>query len=520
MKRLQSKARFATLRRVGVILVFVGMLAVVLALVFARSGAGDAAPVYTELNELAGKRVGTIAGSIYANVATKELPEVPPENIRPYASVDEMVEALQKQEIDAFVEGKAVANMAVADHNDMALMSSDLGEEEVGIALHKNSPLTAKFNERLLELSLDGTMDTLRAKWLVASDETKTMPPAEKNSPNGILRVACSTIAPMAYVQDNNAVVGYEVEIVQTVAHELGYTATFYNAPFMSVLSDVESGKADVGIGNITVTPERQQRFDMTMADYNGSIVLVTRASNKPKGIDLASGIARSFRRTFMDESRWKVILDGLGVTATISIVTAVVGTPLALWLVRMRYRRGKWLSRPIGLFQSLMSGLPIVVVIMLLYYVLFGAIDIAGELVAIIAFVLVFAGRASGVLWDAIDGIDKSQEEGAIAMGYTPGQVYSRILFPQAVAKTRSRLVGMYVTVVKETAVVGYIAVQDLTRATDFIRARTMDAFFPLVVTALMYFVICRLLGVVLNKFGTRLLERARRREVGEEPQ
>ncbi len=520
MKRPKGKARPARSWGIGTFVAFLCVLVVILSLLYSRSGVGDVAPTYTSLDELSDKRVGTIAGSMYAGVVEEELPKFSSENIRPYENVDDMVEALKKQEIDAFVEGKAVASVAVADHSDMALMPEGLGEEDVGIALRKNDALASKFNERLLELSLDGTLDTLRSKWLVASDEVKTMPPTQKESPNGVLRVACATIAPMAYVQDNNVMVGYEVELVQTIARDLGYTTTFYSAPFASVLSDVESGKADVGIGNITITPDRQQRFSMTIPDYSGNIVVVTHASDKQKNVDFISGVIRSFKRTFVDESRWKVILDGLGVTATISFITALVGTPLALWLVKMRYRRGKWISWHIALFQSLVGGVPIVVIIMLLYYVLFGVIDIAAEIVAIIAFVLVFSGRASGVLWDAIDAIDKGQEEGAIAMGYTPSQVYSKILFPQAIGNTRSRLVSMYVSIVKETAVVGYIAVQDLTRASDFIRARTMDAFFPLIATAIMYFVICRLLGVVLNKVGVYLLARKRKREWGEEPE
>ena len=518
MKRTQGKAKPAALWAVGAILIVVLAFVSILALAYTRSGAGDAAPIYTEPEELEGKSVGTIAGSAYASVAAEKLPASVSKSIRPYENVDDMTEALQKQEIDAFVESEAVAGLIVADRSNMALMPKELGEEDVGIALHKGSALTPKFNERLEALALDGSLDALRSKWLFASDEAKTIPPTQKNSPNGVLRVACATIAPMAYVQGDNTMVGYEVELVQRISHELGYAATFYSAPFTNVLSDVENGKADVGIGNITVTPDRQQRFNMTVPDYSGRIVLVTHASNNPKGINPIEGVMRSFKRNFLDEGRWKVILDGLGVTATITIVTAVVGTPLALWLVKLRYRRGKWISWHIALFQSLMGGIPIVVVIMLLYYVLFGAIDIAGELIAIIAFILVFSGRASGLLWEAIEGIDKSQEEGAIAMGYTPDQVYSKILFPQAITKTRERLVGMYVNIFKETAVVGYIAVQDLTRASDFIRARTMDAFFPLVATALIYFVICRLLGVVLNKVGVRLIARRRRRALGEE--
>jgi polar amino acid transport system substrate-binding protein len=137
----------------------------------------------------------------------------------------------------------------------------------------------------------------------------------------------------------------------------------------------------------------------------------------------------------------------------------------------------------------------------MLLYYVVFGSVDIAGEIVAIITFTLAFGATAGSTIWTAVQGIDTIQEESGLALGYTKRQVFYKIIFPQARRRFAPQLMGQFVSLIKDTAIVGYISVQDLTRASDLIRARTMEAFFPLVSTAIIYFLICLLWGWILRK-------------------
>ena len=152
------------------------------------------------------------------------------------------------------------------------------------------------------------------------------------------------------------------------------------------------------------------------------------------------------------------------------------------------------------------MGGVPLVVVLMVLYYVVFGSLNIPGVLVAIMAFTLSFGSTAGATMWTAVDGIDVIQEETGLALGYTRREVFSKIIFPQARTQFTPQLTGQFVSLLKETAIVGYIAVQDLTRAGDLIRSRTMDAFFPLVSTAIIYFVFCRLLAWALSTVTARL--------------
>ena len=154
------------------------------------------------------------------------------------------------------------------------------------------------------------------------------------------------------------------------------------------------------------------------------------------------------------------------------------------------------------------MGGLPVVVVLMVLYSVIFGAIDIPGMIVAILAFTLIFSASSGSIMWNAIRAVDTGQTEAGRALGFGDKDTFFLIVLPQAAKQFAPILVGQFIDLVKDTSIVGYIAVQDLTRVGDIIRARTMEAFFPLIAIAVIYFALCRLMAWLLNKFIVRRLD------------
>jgi polar amino acid transport system substrate-binding protein len=215
--------------------------------------------------------------------------------------------------------------------------------------------------------------------------------------------------------------------------------------------------------------------------------------------------LASSFRRTFIDEDRWLLILQGLCNTIVISVCAGTLGILLGYLCVLARRSEKPWVSKLVDVYQAIMSGVPLVVILMFFYYVVFGALDIPGVLVAIIAFTLSFGSTAGSTMWTAVSSLDDIQEETGMALGFRRQGTFHHIIFPQAASVFMPQLAGQFVGMVKETAIVGYIAVLDLTRASDLIRSRTMDAFFPLLATALIYFVFCRLLAWALGKLVKR---------------
>jgi polar amino acid transport system substrate-binding protein len=117
------------------------------------------------------------------------------------------------------------------------------------------------------------------------------------------------------------------------------------------------------------------------------------------------------------------------------------------------------------------------------------------------------------------IESIDKGQKEAGIAMGFTPLKTFAYITFPQMVQRTLPVYKGEFISLVKMTSVVGYIAVQDLTKASDIIRSRTFDAFFPLIMVAVLYFLIAwgllQALQYLERRTDPKLAARGRRRRL-----
>lgn len=152
---------------------------------------------------------------------------------------------------------------------------------------------------------------------------------------------------------------------------------------------------------------------------------------------------------------------------------------------------------------------------LMLIFYVVFASVDINPALVAVIAFGMNFAAYVSEMFRTAIQGVDKGQREAGIAIGFTPLQTFIYVILPQAVRQVLPVYKGEFISLVKMTSVVGYIAVQDLTKASDIIRSRTFDAFFPLIMVAVLYFIITWLLTLVLDYIGLQTDRKKKRQTV-----
>ncbi len=471
------------------------------------SGKTDAGTAleFNTIAELNGKRIGVTNGTVFDKILIDTHGGT--YDFSYYTTTADMIAALKAGKIDAIGVDEPVGVLAVNREEGIGLLPEVVTEDEYGFFFAKGSALAEQFSKVIAAMEADGTLDALKEKWCGTDDSAKTMPEQDWEMPNGTLRMATGgQQEPLSYMRGTEPV-GYEVEVALLVCKELGYGLKVEAQDFAAMLAAVPSGKVDFGGGGVSITKERQETLDFTAPDYHGAVVLVVRATSveAEPGAKFTEGFAESFRKTFIEEDRWKLILSGLGVTILISVCAGTLGTLLGYLTVLARRSGMRWLGKLVDGYQALMGGLPLVVVLMVLYYVVFGSVDIAGEIVAIIAFTLAFGSTSGSTMWTAVDSIDSIQEETGLALGYTRSEVFSKIIFPQARQQFSPQLMGQFVSLVKDTAIVGYIAVQDLTRAGDLIRARTMDAFFPLLSTAVIYFLFCRVLARVLARLAAK---------------
>ena len=480
--------------------------AIVLALAPASAHAAEATPEYQTLSELAGKRFAYVNGSVY-NLRVQEQISGTSEDF--YPSLAECVAAVEAGKEDAAVQLSYCCQLVVNRRpGTVALLPQPVADVSEGFFFPRGSALTAKFNELIAKFGADGTLKKLEEKWVAADESGKTLPEQNWDAPNGTLKfVTSGVIEPFSYVGEGGVPKGYDVELALLIARELGYHLEVSTLPMDSIFAAVDTGKADFG-GTLTNTPERASVCDFSDTVMPTTISVVVRSQEGAADGEggFLGGLANSFQKTFIEEDRWQLVLSGLGVTILISVLSGALGLLLGYGTVLARRSGVRWVGKIVDAYQALMGRIPIVVVLMLLYYVVFGSIDVAGEFVAVIAFTLAFGATAGSTMWTAVKGIDGIQEETGLALGYTRWQVFSKIIFPQARQQFTPQLMGQFISLVKDTAIVGYIAVTDLTRASDLIRARTMDAFFPLVSTAIIYFLFCLLLSWLLHRIAARL--------------
>ena len=217
------------------------------------------------------------------------------------------------------------------------------------------------------------------------------------------------------------------------------------------------------------------------------------------------TSLTESFYSNLIVEDRYKMILDGLQVTLLITLFSAILGTLLGGLVCWMRMSRRPWLRQAARVYIDLMRGTPVLVLLMLMYYVVMAPLDTTGIVVAIVTFAMNTAAYISEMLRTTIQGIDHGQTEAGLALGFTRRQTFFRIVLPQVVRAVMPVYQGEIISLLKGTSIVGYIAVADMTRASDLIRSRTFDAFFPLILTAIIYFVAAWLIGLLLQSLVNR---------------
>ena len=235
-------------------------------------------------------------------------------------------------------------------------------------------------------------------------------------------------------------------------------------------------------------------------------MLVVTDGENAKKQAGFFSDIYNSFYKTFIRENRYKLFLEGIGITMLITLLSIVFGTILGFVLFMACRNGNAFANRITNLCFFFIQGTPMVVLLMVLYYIIFGSVAISGITVAVIGFTLTFASAVFGLIRMAVGTIDRGQYEAAYALGHSNRQTFYRIILPQAIPHVLPAYKGEIVALIKATAIVGYIAVQDLTKMGDIVRSRTYEAFFPLIAVTVIYFFLESLLGYLVGKISLNI--------------
>ncbi|GAA0273589.1 amino acid ABC transporter permease [Muricomes sp. OA1] len=217
------------------------------------------------------------------------------------------------------------------------------------------------------------------------------------------------------------------------------------------------------------------------------------------------------FYGNFIEENRWEYILDGLGVTLQVTFFAVIIGIVIGflIAIIRSTYDKTgklKILNFICKIYLTVIRGTPVVVQLLIIYFVIFGSADISKVLVAIMAFGFNSGAYVAEIFRSGIMSIDNGQFEAGRSLGFNYVQTMIHIIMPQAFKNVLPALGNEFIVLLKETSVSGYIALQDLTKGGDIIRSRTYDAFMPLIAVALIYLIMVMIFTKLVNLLERRL--------------
>lgn len=205
------------------------------------------------------------------------------------------------------------------------------------------------------------------------------------------------------------------------------------------------------------------------------------------------------------------MILNGFLVTIEISIYSIIASILAGAGICAMRMSRRKWLQSIARALLNIVRRIPLLIMLMLMLYVVFASAQQNPMIIAILSFALYFGAYFSESFRTGIESIQRGQWEAGYAMGLSPVATFRKIILPQALLRIIPVFKGLMITLIKSTSIVGYIAIFDMTKASDMIRSRTFDAFFPLLLTAALYLILSWLFGLVLDTVYKRLTPKRR---------
>ena len=403
------------------------------------------------------------------------------------------VQAVRQGHADVYVSDEVM--LTKADLQRLGMKKAFVGDEcfDVAFAIKKgNTELAAQLNAFLASVPIHDIVDY----WINGGDAVEE--PAYTITPGAEpIRCACAVnIAPVCYLGDGGRWEGFDADILQRFAHSVGRPCELSFQDVGAAIMAINTGKADVFSGCLFTTEERQKSMDFTNPYYkcHPGYFIVDHSS------DAHMGLGERIQMNLIKENRIKLIWDGLVETVKITFFAILLGTILGIGVCACRRSKRRWVRGLADLYGDFINGIPTLVLLLILFYVVFANSDMSASLVAIVAFAMCFASSAGSIFDTSISAVPKGQTEAGLSLGFTPFKTFMGIVFPQALRKGLPLYTSECISLLKNTSIVGYIAISDLTRASDLIRSRTFDALIPLLVITIIYFILAWLIRKTLN--------------------
>lgn len=372
-----------------------------------------------------------------------------------------------------------------------------------------NDALVNDYNAFQDSLERSGELKRIVDKWFNPNNtdfhDCVVIPPtaAKPTTETKVLRLGISGIKPPAEVMIDNKWTGCEIELLQRYTTSRGLTLIIDTYEFGNLIPALQTDKIDVAASTLAVTDERREKISFAhVYAYAQPAFLVVDPDYVSKK-SMWEEFKESVYFSLIMENRWQLLIDGFWITLIVSICSLIFGSLLGgivCWLTMNRHRWLRFIGKS---YLYLIRNIPMLVLLMLMFYVVLANTGLPTIIVAIIAFGMNSAAYISEIYRTGIQSVDNGQREAGLAMGFSPSQTFFYFIAPQAIRKALPVFKNEAVSLLKGTAIVGYISIVDLTKASDLIRSASFEAFLPLFVISVVYFFLAWLFTAIIDFAG-----------------
>lgn len=208
---------------------------------------------------------------------------------------------------------------------------------------------------------------------------------------------------------------------------------------------------------------------------------------------------------SFIFQDRWRFFLEGLGITLLLTAGSFVLGSLLGAAFCALKLSRHGWVRKATNGFISFLVQLPTLVLLMLFVYIIFGGTTLSVTVVVLFGLTLKAGAYLSEIFYTAVVAVNSGEVEAAHTLGLSRVQIFRYITLPQAISTALPVYKNQFVITLQETSVVGYLAIMDLTRASEIVTSRTYDALFGLIFVSILYLLVGFLGNTLLNLLGKK---------------
>ena len=503
------------------------------------------------LTDFNGKRIGLTRGTIFDKYTSEVINGIPVY----YNDFNIALADMETGRLDGYMVNDFIAQLFEQETTGLLdiiyLEPRELFTTRIA-AISLNQELINSFNIFLQEIIEDGTLQDIQNRWIKTPITTYDSQLTDYNSQlttyNSRLRIITSgTTRPFSFYNENSEPVGFSIEIAKRFAANQEMEIEIIFASLDRLIDQLIIGRADMAFDLFQIPEEPLENIYYTEPFLYGNATLVAiRSISIPKRSFVANGILwfkNGIQRNLLTDNRWQLLLDGFYVTMIIAVFAQIIGTILGIIVfffmtrsaphkkninnqsfleypdrdygfVEKGGKGGVICIKPLSillkwvftLYYELICRMPKVVLLLVSYYILFNKTGFSNTLIAVFAFSMLASSNVAKVLRHSLIKLDATEIEAATLLGFTKFQRIKFITIPQLIKHSIVTYTKDFIELLKATAIVGYIAIQDLTRAGEIIRSRTFDAIFPLLSVTLVYLIVISICIYLFRKLAEKV--------------